>query len=232
MVIIIWRCVILSELKGNVKKVEFTMPKGKIVILLPETEDVDYLDIKKLEAKQQCTADLGSNNGIPSTVSLSTISGELTQGYSTTEEYLLVFNLVTRKVILEAKNLLARTLNKYGELVNTKIVSKVTTPLDDFFLCRFNVLSLNPNDPNNGPMHINQLWISDPIITSNTRNIDDIMVLGYKGISLVTPEKGYVLFTEVFQNGMMLRKNVSTFMIAATERITDYLYNTIDVPLT
>ncbi len=222
----------MSELKGNVKKVEFTMPKGKIVILLPETEDVDYIDIKKLEAKQQCTADLGSNNGIPSTVSLSTISGELTQGYSTTEEYLLVFNLVTRKVILEAKNLLARTLNKYGELVNTKIVSKVTTPLDDFFLCRFNVLSLNPNDPNNGRMHINQLWISDPIITSNTRNIDDIMVLGYKGISLVTPEKGYVLFTEVFQNGMMLRKNISTFMIAATERITDYLYNTIDVPLT
>jgi hypothetical protein len=57
------------------------------------------------------------------------------------------------------------------------------------------------------------------------------MVLGNKGISIVSPEKEFVLFTEVFQNGMMLRKNVSTLMIAATERITDYLYNTIDVPI-
>ena len=220
----------MSELKVN-KKVEITMPKGKIVLLLPDIDDVEYFDFKKIEAQQQCTEDLGSNNGIPSTVILSTISGGLTQSYSTTEDFLLLFNLVTRKVILEAKNLLARTLNKYGELVNTKIVSKVTTPLDDFFLCRFNVLSLNPNDPNNGPMHVNQLWISDPIITSNTRNFDNIIALGYKGISIVTPEKGLVLFTEVFQNGKLLRKNVSTLMIASTERITDYLFNTIEVPL-
>jgi hypothetical protein len=57
------------------------------------------------------------------------------------------------------------------------------------------------------------------------------MVFGKKGISIVSPEKEFVLFTEVFQNGMMVRKNVSTLMIAATERITDYLYNAIDIPL-
>lgn len=220
----------MSEFKGNVRKVEIDMPKGKIVVILPDAETVDYSDIKRLE-EQRCDADLGTNNGIPSTISLTSISGEFVQSYSTTEEFVVCFDLISRKVILEAKNLLARTINRKGELVDTKIVSKVLNPLNDFFLCRFNVLSLDPDDPNNGPMHINQLWISDPVITSNTRNTDDIMVLGNKGISIVPPEKGFVLFTEVFQNGMMLRKNVSTLMIAATERITDYLYNAIDVPL-
>ena len=220
----------MSEFIGNVKKVEVELLKGKVVILIPEAETVDYTDTKRL-IKQQCEADLGTNNGIPSTISLTSISGAFVQSYSTTEEFVLCFDLITRKVILEAKNLLARTLNKRGELVDTKIVSKVLNPFNDFFLCRFNVLSLNPDDPNNGPMHIKQLWISDPVITSNTRNIDDIKVLGNKGISIVPPKKGFVLFTEVFQNGMMLRKNVSTLMIAATERITDYLYNAIDIPL-
>lgn len=220
----------MSEFKENVRKVEIEMPKGKIVIFLPEAEPVNYSDIKRLE-EQQCEADLGFNNGIPSTISLTSISGEFVQSYSTTEEFVVYFDLISRKVILEAKNLLARTLNRNGELVDTKIVSKTLNPLNDFFLCRFNVLSLNPDDPNNGPMHINQLWISDPVITSNTRNIDDIMALGNKGISIVSPEKGFVLFTEVFQNGMLLRKNVSTLMIGATERITDYLYNAIDIPL-
>lgn len=223
--------ILLSDFKGDVRKVEVEMPKGKIVILHPEAESVDYSDIKRLE-RQQCEVDLGSNNGIPSTISLTSISGEFVQSYSTTEEFVVYFDLISRKVILEAKNLLARTLNKNGELVDTKIVSKVINPLNDFFLCRFNVLSLDPDDPNNGPMHINQLWISDPVITSNTRNTNDIMVFGNKGISIIPPEKGFVLFTEVFQNGMMLRKNVSTLMIAATDRITDYLYNAIDVPLT
>lgn len=220
----------MSEFKGNVRKAEIEMAKGKVVVLLPEGEPVDYSDIKRLE-EQQCEVDLGTNNGIPSTISLTSISGEFVQSYLTTEEFIVIFDLISRKVILEAKNLLARTLNKNGELVNTKIVSKTINPLDDFFLCRFNVLSLNPDDPNNGPMHINQLWISDPVLTSNTRNIDDIMALGNNGISIVFPEKGYALFTEVFQNGRLLRKNVSTLMIAATERITDYLYNTIDVPI-
>jgi len=220
----------LSEFKGNAKKVEIEMPKGKIVVLIPEAESVNCSDIKRLE-EQQCETDLGTNNGVPSTISLTSISGGFVQSYSTTEEFVLFFDLISRKVILEAKNLLARTLNKKGELVDTKIVSKILNPFDDFFLCRFNVLSLNPDDPNNGPMHTNQLWISDPVITSNTRNIDDIMVSGNKGISIVSPEKGFVLFTEVFQNGMLLRKNVSTLMIAATDRITDYLYNAIDIPL-
>lgn len=220
----------MSEFKGDVRKVEIEMPKGKIVILLPEAEPVDYSDIKRL-VEQQYEADLGTNNGIPSTISLTSISGEFVQSFSTTEEFVVYFDLISRKVILEAKNLLARTINRNGELVDTKIVSKVLNPLNDFFLCRFNVLSLNPDDPNNGPMHINQLWISDPVITSNTRNIDDIMVLGKRGISIVSPEEGFVLFTEVFQNGMMLRKNVSTLMIGATERITDYSFNTIDIAL-
>lgn len=221
----------MSEFKENVRKVEIKLKKGKIVIILPEGESVDCSDIRRLEM-QQCETDLGTNNGIPSTISLTTISGEFVQNFSTTEEFVVCFDLICRKVILEAKNLLARTINKNGELVDTKIVSKNLSPLSDFFLCRFNVLSLNPVDPNNGPMHINQLWISDPVITSNTKNVDDIMVLGNKGISIISPEIEYVLFTEVFQNGMMLRKNVSTLMIAATDNITNYLHNTIDIPLT
>ena len=221
----------MSEFVGNVRKAEIVMPKGKIAILLPEAMPVEYSEMKWLEEQQQCEANLGTNNGVPSTVSLTSISGEYVQSYSTTEDFLLIFDLLSRKVFLEAKNLLARTLNRNGQLVDTKIVTKVTNPLNDFFLCRFNVLSLNPDDPNNGPMNINQLWISDPVITSNTRNFGGIMEVGNRGISIVSPEKGFVLFTEVFQNGMMLRKNVSTLMIAATERITDYLYNSIDVPI-
>jgi hypothetical protein len=216
--------------KRKVRKVEIEMLKGKIIILLPKGEPIDFSVIKKIE-KQQRVANLGTNNGIPSTISLTSISGELVQSYSTTEEFLVYFDLISKKVILKAKNLLARTLNKDGELVDTKIVSKTVCPLNSYFLCRFNVLSLNPNDPNNGPMHINQLWISDPVITSNTRNIDDIMVVGNMGISIVSPEKGFVLFTEVFQAGMKQRKNVSTLMITSTERITEYLYNAIDISL-
>jgi hypothetical protein len=220
----------MTKLKRKVRKVEIELPKGKIIILIPICEPVDTSDIKRIE-KQQRSVDLGTCNGIPSTISMTSISGELVQSYSTTEEFLVYFDLISRRVILKAKNLLARTINKDGELVDSKIVSKTICPLNSYFLCRFNVLSLNPNNPNNGPMHINQLWISDPVITSNTKNIDDIMVLGNMGISIVSPEKGFVLFTEVFQAGMKLRKNVSTLMITTTERITDYIFNAIDVPL-
>jgi hypothetical protein len=220
----------MTKSKRKIRKLEIEMPKGKIIILIPKGEPIDFSDIKRIE-KQQRNADLGTSNGVPSTISLTSISGELVQSFSTTEEFLVYFDLISRKIILKAKNLLARTLNKDGELVDTKIVSKTVCSLKNFFLCRFNVLSLNPNDPNNGPMHINQLWISDPVISSNTRNIDDILELGNMGISIVSPEKGFVLFTEVFQDGMKLRKNVSTLMITSTERITDYLYNAIDIPL-
>lgn len=44
-------------------------------------------------------------------------------------------------------------------------------PLKDFFACRFNSLTLNSEDPENGQIEQNEIWISDMVQSYNTRNI-------------------------------------------------------------
>ena len=114
--------------------------------------------------------------------------------------------------------------------IDTKIVSKVVMSLKDFSAARFNFLSLPSQNPQNAPMHVNEIWVANNAIVYNIRNVDDIMFLGRKGIGLVTTEET-ALFTVLYQNGKVTAENVSTFMIVSTKRLTTCLYNAIDTNL-
>ncbi|MFW2488637.1 hypothetical protein ACN077_08665 [Clostridium chromiireducens] len=219
----------MYDLKEKIKTVEINLPKGKVVIVLPEDVPVDYSKIKKIE-KQQREADLGNSNGVPATISLASVSGDLLQTYRTTDEFFLYFNYISRTVVLKSEHLLARTYDMNLNAIDTKIVSKVVMSLKDFIAARFNFLSLPPQNPQNAPMHVNEIWVADEAIVYNTRNVDDIMFLGHKGVGLVTTEET-ALFTVLYQNGKVTAENVSTFMIISTKRLTTYLCNTIDTNL-
>ncbi|MBL4930544.1 hypothetical protein [Clostridium paridis] len=219
----------MSDLEEKINKVEMSLPKGEVVFVLPEDVPVDYSEIKKIE-KQQKGADLGTSNGVPATISLASVSGDLLQTYRTTDEFSLYINYVSRTIVLKAGHLLARTYDMNLNVIDTKIVSKVVVPLKDFIAARFNFLSLPPQDPENAPMHVNEIWVADKAIVYNTRNVADITFLGNKGVSLVTTEET-ALFTVLYQNGKITAKNVCTFMIVSTERLTTFLYNAIDATL-
>lgn len=219
----------MSNFKEETKKVEIELPKGKILIVLPEEIPVDYPEIARIE-KQQRDVDLGTSNGVPATINLAAVSGDLLQTFRTTDEFFLYFNYVSGDVVLKAEHLIARTYDMNLNVINAKVVSKVIIPLKDFIAARFNFLSLPPENPENGQMHENEIWVADKVAAFNTRNVDDIMILGQKGVALVSTEE-VALFTVVFQNGKVTAKNVSTFIIVSTERLTSYLYNSIDIPL-
>lgn len=51
--------------------------------------------------------------------------------------------------------------------------------------------------------------------------------MGDNGISIITPEDEKLLFTVVFQNEEIVSKNVLTFMIASSERLSSYLFKAI-----
>lgn len=219
----------MHDLKEKIKTVEINLPKGKVVIVLPEDVPVDYTEIKKIE-EQQREANLGNSNGVPATISLASVSGDLLQTYRTTDEFFLYFNYISRTVVLKSEHLLARTYDMNLNPIDTKIVSKVVMSLKDFIAARFNFLSLPSQNPQNAPMHVNEIWVANNAIVYNTRNVDDIMFLGHKGIGLVTTEET-ALFTVLYQNGKVTAENVSTFMIVSTKRLTAYLYNAIDTNL-
>ncbi|WP_238881781.1 hypothetical protein [Clostridium sp. YIM B02551] len=219
----------MPDLEEKINKVEMSLPKGEVVIVLPEDVPVDYSEIKKIE-KQQKGADLGTSNGVPATISLASVSGDLLQTYRTTDEFSLYINYESGTIVLKAGHLLARTYDMNLNVIDTKIVSKVVMPLKDFIAARFNFLSLPPQDPENAPMHVNEIWVADKAIVYNTRNVADITFLGHKGVSLVTTEET-ALFTVLYQNGKITAKNVCTFMIVSTERVTTFLYNAIDATL-
>lgn len=219
----------MYDLKEKIKTVEINLPKGKVVIVLPKDVPVDYSEIKKIE-KQQREADLGTSNGVPATISLASASGDLLQTYRTTDKFFLYFNYISGTVVLKSEHLLARTYDMNLNVIDTKIVSKVVMSLKDFIAARFNFLSLSPQNPQNAPMHVNEIWVADKAIVYNTRNVEDIMLLGHKGVGLVTTEET-ALFTVLYQNGKVTAENVSTFMIVSTKRLTTYLCNAIDTNL-
>lgn len=220
----------MSEAKERIKKAQIILPGGKVLLVLPAEIPVDYAELERIE-KEQKTADLGMSNGIPATISLTAASGDLLQSFKTTDKFSLYINYIEGIVVLRAEHILARTFGMSSKLINTKIVSKVIIPLKNFIAARFNYLALPPENPENGQMHENEIWVADQVVAYNTRNVDDIEILGRKGVSLISPEEGKVLFTVLFQNGELSGKNVSTFMIVSTERLSNYLKNSIDVPL-
>lgn len=219
----------MYDLKEKIKTVKINLPKGKVAVVLPEDVPVDYSEIKKIE-KQQREADLGTSNGVPATISLGSVSGDLLQTYRTTDEFFLYINYISGTVVLKSEHLLARTYDMNLNVIDTKVVSKVVISLKDFMVARFNFLSLPPQNPQNAPMHVNEIWVADKSNVFNTRNVDEIMLLGHKGVGLVTT-KETALFTVLYQNGKITAENVCTFMIVSTMRLTTYLCNAIDTNL-
>lgn len=221
----------MPELEDKIKKVEIDLPKGKVVIALPEGIPVDPREIRRIE-KQQREANLGISNGFPATINLAAVSGDLLQTYRTTDEFSLYIDYVERIVVLKAEHLLALTNDVNLKLVDSKVISKVVIPLKDFIAARFNFLSLPPENPENGRMHVNEIWYADKAIVYNTRNVDDFTILGHRGVTLVSPEEELeVLFSVLFQAGKVTAKSVTTFLIVSTEKLTNFQYNAIDTPL-
>lgn len=216
----------MSETYDNIIELVIILPKGKIIIIFPADTAMDNTKIEQIK-KYQTATELGDSNGIPSSISLSTICGDMPQSYSTTDEFTLTINLVTNIIDCEAEHFLARTFDSRGNVVNTKVISKIIIPLKDFFACRYDTLALNPQNPDNGQIAQNELWISNSIHSYNTRNVGGI-ILFKEGVTIITPDDDHVLFTVIYQNGKIVAKNVCNLMIAATNLLSSYLEDAIE----